>query len=513
MRELSTIQQTYIETIHQLCETDSPARTKAIAAAVGVRMASVTEVVQSLATSGLVDYRKRFGATLTSEGLEIAEELKKRHAVLAEFFRRIGCEERMADEAACAVEHSINSEIAELLVQHLSDSNTPTRRVENIGDVAYLDNAAALSPSPRLLGTFSNLALAHPGNPESAHALGESSAETLNRTAKNLLAALGIEEYSVFWTASATDAINLAARSAFPRTSRKHPVIATTAAEHAALANSLRAMDADIRIIPLRRDGAVDFDFLDKILDSKVDLVALHHVQNETGAIQDLTAIRERMDILSPAAALLVDTVQSIGKIPVPWRSASIDIAFVGGHKLGAPSGGALIVKTADSPFGSAFATRVSRERSEFHSIGRPDIPVALTLAEAVIDTEALRNTRLTATERLNKRLRNVFAAKFAEKGFAPLLPPHAASPYITTFLLPPFQGEIVARALSGKGVMVSAKSACAAAKTAPSAALMAMGLSEKDARTAIRVSFGFDTSENDIDRFVDALDDVVREY
>ncbi len=121
MGSLSLKQQNYIETIHYLCEVHGHAHTKAIAEELKIRMASATEVVQSLAVVGFVNYNKRQAVTLTAKGTKLAVDLKKRHDILAEFFRLIGCDSEVAEKAACKVEHNIDREIAAMIEKHIGN--------------------------------------------------------------------------------------------------------------------------------------------------------------------------------------------------------------------------------------------------------------------------------------------------------------------------------------------------------------------------------------------------------
>ncbi len=120
MPTLSLVQQNYIETIHHLCETHGHAHTKAIADALNIRMASATEVVQTLSLAGCVNYSKRQAITLTDSGIELALELKNKHEILAQFFIKIGCTLDVAEETACKVEHHIDSDIALLIEKQMN---------------------------------------------------------------------------------------------------------------------------------------------------------------------------------------------------------------------------------------------------------------------------------------------------------------------------------------------------------------------------------------------------------
>jgi DtxR family Mn-dependent transcriptional regulator len=97
------------------------AHTKDIAEALDIKMASATEVMQTLSASGYINYNKRRAVTMTDKGLKIARELHRRHSILADFFKMIGCSPDLAEEAACKVEHNIDGEIAALIEKHIRE--------------------------------------------------------------------------------------------------------------------------------------------------------------------------------------------------------------------------------------------------------------------------------------------------------------------------------------------------------------------------------------------------------
>ena len=121
MKNLSLIQQNYIEAIYDLCKEHGHAHTKSIAEKLEIRMASATEAVQMLSAAGFVNYNKRQAVTLTEKGNNLALELEGRHAILSEFFKLIGSPTESAEDAACKVEHHIDSEITSLLKKHIEE--------------------------------------------------------------------------------------------------------------------------------------------------------------------------------------------------------------------------------------------------------------------------------------------------------------------------------------------------------------------------------------------------------
>lgn len=100
----------YVETIHQIEEQDGQACTNNIAAAMGIKPPSVTEVLQKLQDEGYIHYIPYVGATLTAKGRDLAEELRKKHRAIADFLTVIGISPGIAEIDACQIEHHVNEE-------------------------------------------------------------------------------------------------------------------------------------------------------------------------------------------------------------------------------------------------------------------------------------------------------------------------------------------------------------------------------------------------------------------
>ncbi len=390
----------------------------------------------------------------------------------------------------------------------------------------YFDSAAAMSARSEILDSFKEYTLRYPANPEALHSAGVEAAMAIKRAGEDITTALigsfG-DDYALTWSSSATEAISMAFM--FPYFKGK--VILTTDSEHPAMQYAVErsvfceasTSSGVVRKVSVNSDGLVDLEMFEAKLDSDVAVVAVHHVQNETGALQDLCELRRIINRKAPDAIFIVDTVQSIAKLAIPWQEAKINIAFIGGHKVGAPSGGALISNFyGNSKLRTAFRNHLSNLRSPEHYIGRPDTAICMALADAVVYAES---TPLGKTELLGKvaHLNKVLRAKFADlaekmnlKILMPV-PADSATPYIVTVLIPTFQSEILVRMLADKGVMVSAGSACEASNSKPSQALIAIAGSEKSARSVLRVSFSCKSQINEVEQFISKLTQVLIEY
>ena len=376
-------------------------------------------------------------------------------------------------------------------------------------DYIYLDNAAAMWADAEMVKRFALYSEEYFPNPEAEHAAGRDCRNEITMAAERLSRSLtGGDDYTVFWTSSATEAMNLA----FSFSEMFEGTLITSNSEHPSFEKPFNNIkNCEIRKIKIKKNGTFDLDDLEAKLDETVSAVSLHHVQNETGAIQDLIAVREIINRKAPRAILIADTVQAIGKIDIPWQQANINLAFIGGHKLGLPTGGAIIYRMPDKRQNDIFSRHLTALRNAEHAIGRVDPPVAITLADAVEDAERKKKTRFDKISYLNSLLRKNLLDSDIDAKF--LLSENISSPYIASLILLPYQGQVLVRMLSEQGVMVSEGSACEAASKDVSAALRAMGVSVKDAFSVLRVSFGFQSDESDVNVFITVLKDVLRDY
>lgn len=369
----------------------------------------------------------------------------------------------------------------------------------------YLDNAAATPVDIDVLDFFRYSCLKYYANQEAAHDAGYSVREELEKAAKRILKIITVrpEKNRLFWTNSGTDSIN--AVLALPQFSKGN--IVTTKAEHPALLQAIfRAAGQDrTKFAHISENGGIDAEHLSELIDEKTSLVAFHHVQNETGRIQDLIEIRKILNRRKSKALFLADTVQSAFKFSIPWDEAGLDFAFASGHKTGAPSGGAVICRQ------ESLYEELKKIRDKRYMLGRANPPDCLSLAFAAEKIAAERENILKKIKELSNYLRNSLTERFPEVQIS--IPIEKSSPFITHFTVGNCQGAVLVRMLSQKGVMISSGSACMAESPDASKSLLAMGMSKERAFSALRVSLWKNTEKKDINIFLDSLENVLKNY
>lgn len=356
----------------------------------------------------------------------------------------------------------------------------------------YFDNAASSQPDSEILGHYYAYASRFYANQEAAHSLAYYLREKINLAATQLSKVLCNIDTVIHWGHSGTDIFSLF--SEFKNFQSGN--IVTTPMEHPALLTALKRTGSEIREVKIT-DGRVDLEHLSELLDAETVLTAIHHVQSETGVIQDLTAIRKFINKHAPQSIFMSDTIQSAGKIPVPWTEAQLDIVSISGHKISAPACAALLLNSKNSKLNS-FAEYLKLCRKEYYTASRPEPAAVLALAQAVAKKQKEQIKNFEKISKINSLLREELPKLklFNDKKIIFTISPEQASPYILHFIVPGYQSGVLVRMLSNESVYFSAGSACLSETDKPSAALTAMNFKREDAYAGIRLSF---CSQNNI--------------
>jgi cysteine desulfurase len=372
--------------------------------------------------------------------------------------------------------------------------------------MAYLDHNAT-APLRDASKRAAERGLAVGGNASSVHAAGRA-ARALIEDARSQVAALaGVEPAEVVFTSGATEANALALWGAVqgaadaPEKGARITRLFVSAIEHpSVLANAAAVADrfAGVRLetIPVTSDGVADLDALRSGLRQGKGraLIALMAANNETGVIQPVA--EAAILAVEVGALLLVDAVQAAGRIAVPHA----DYVTLSSHKIGGPQGsGALILKTG-APFTPPIAGG-GQERGL--RSGTENVPgIAGLGAAAEIAAQDVPSTALR--DRFEAELRRAVPDAIVFGAGSPRL--------INTscFALPGIAAETALMALDLDGVMLSSGSACSSGKVKRSHVLAAMGVSDDVAVCALRASFGWNSSEADVEAAVKSITNLV---
>lgn len=354
----------------------------------------------------------------------------------------------------------------------------------------YLDHNATSRVRPEAVEAVTR-AMANVGNPSSIHAAGRAARALMEQARIDVAALIAAPASTVIFTSGGTEANGLAVLSAVATGSRR---LIVSGIEHDSVLESARASDAAVEYLPVDASGVADLTWLRDRLAAWDEgdgrpFVALMLANNETGVVQP---VAEAAELVRAANGWLhVDAVQAAGKIPVDSRAIGADTLSVSAHKIGGPQGvGALT-------FGPR-ATLVRIQHGGGQERGRrggtENIPGIAGFGAAAKAVSGVGDPAW----------RDAAAARLKAAGAVVIGEDQPRLPNTLCIATAGWDADRQVMALDLAGVMVSAGSACSSGKVKASHVLTAMGQADL-AAGAIRVSGGWDTSQEDWNRFADA--------
>ncbi len=368
----------------------------------------------------------------------------------------------------------------------------------------YFDHSATTPLDPRVLQAMAPYLGGAYGNPSSLHQEGRFARAAVDRARAQVAGLIGAEPDEIIFTASGTEADNLALIGAV-RASGKPGSVVTTAIEHAAILETckfLASSGTKITHLPVNTDGIVRTDALLRALQSNVTLVSVMAANNVVGTLQPI----EELAYLTKLHGVLfhTDAVQAGGKIPLDVKRLQVDLLSLSAHKLHGPKGvGALYVrkgvKLSPIIFGGG-QERGLRSATE-NVAGIVGFGAAAEIAAQELEQEAVRLKQLR--ELLATELLRNFPNAYLSGHPTQRLPGHLS------FGFRAHEREVgrLIVALDDAGVAVSAGSACSAHHAGePSGVLLAMGYDSESARGLIRVSLGRFNTEQEVKAFLRIL-------
>lgn len=351
----------------------------------------------------------------------------------------------------------------------------------------YLDHAATSPVRPEVLAAMAPFFTDVFGNPSSQHTAGEAASLALEDARGRIATLLGMRTGDVIFTAGGTEANNLAVKgitlAALGR-GRRHVI--STPLEHESILESLaylqRFHGVEVTVLRVSETGRIAPDDLSAAMRPDTALISLGHANNEIGTVQDAAALATAAR--ASRVPLHLDAVQSAGWLDLSGLGA--DALSLAGHKLGAPKGiGVLAVRgrVPLEPLLHGGGQERGRRSGTQNVAGAVGMAVAMELAE---------HERAQAASAIAERTASFCAAVLAHLPHARLTgDPQHRLPGTASFTIEGVSGEAVLLELERRGVISSSGSACAAGHDEPSHVLLALGVGEEVARTALRFTFG----------------------
>jgi cysteine desulfurase len=366
----------------------------------------------------------------------------------------------------------------------------------------YLDHAATTPMSADVLSAYVS-ALSVVGNPSSIHSQGQNAKRMLEEAREQVAASVGADSVEVTFTSGGTEAINLAIKGLWWAAKlHSRPRVLIAAAEHHATIDAAAWLasseGAIVEEVPVDSLGRVDLAALERMLGDDVALVSVLLANNEVGTIQpidEIVALASRFGV-----PVHCDAVAAYGYLPIDFHASGLGALSISAHKIAGPVGvGALVIARTATLVPLIHGGNQQRARSGTQdAAGAVAFGVAATRAAAGIEARQIRLRGLR--DRLVAGIHTAVPTAILRGDPVDRLPGNAH------FTFPGCEGDSLLFLLDVAGFSVSTGSACQAGVPEASHVLLAMGLSEADARGALRITLGEDTTEEEIDAFVAAL-------
>ena len=364
----------------------------------------------------------------------------------------------------------------------------------------YLDNAATTQTRPEAAQAAVTAMTEEWGNPSSRYAFGQEASGRLKEHRAQVAAGLGCRPEEVYFLSCGTEGDNWAIAAAVEKNRRKGKHIITTAIEHAAVLEPIRELERqgyEVTWLQPDQQGIITAEQVEAALRPDTILVAMMLVNNELGTVLPVAQAAQLIRRLGSSALIHCDGVQGFLKVPFTPEGLGVDTLAVSGHKVHAPKGiGALYIRRG------LRLPPLIRGGGQEEGLRSGTEPTAQTAAFAAA-VEAGR----ASLERDLAHMRELkdYAARTLREQVPGLeLIGAGTAPHILPVTLPGYKSEVVLRFLSDRGIYVSSGSACHKGK--PSHVYAALKLPKKEQDGALRLSFSYDTTREDIDALVEGL-------
>lgn len=366
----------------------------------------------------------------------------------------------------------------------------------------YLDYAASAPPYTECAELVHQVMCEAFANPGALHSSGGQARKLLQESRRTMAQLLGVGDREVFFTSGGTEANNWAVKLGCRLGPGKE--ILVSAVEHSSVLEAAEVMKPlGYRVSYLAPDstGRIDPEQVDRLLGPGTALLCVQAVNNETGTIQDIAALAKVAK--KHRVPFLCDAVQSFGHLDQPLHKA--DLITLSAHKFGGPRGVGCLV--ARYPFTPKPLLHGGGQELGLRS-GTENLPGIAGMALAA---------RLSAESRAEEEIRLRQLSGLLLGGLQTVEPRIAVNGGshrhggILNCSFPGISGEELTAKLDLRGICVSPGAACAARDPKPSHVLLAMGLGEARARNALRFSLGRSTTEEEIQRTIRAVEEILR--
>lgn len=376
----------------------------------------------------------------------------------------------------------------------------------------YLDHAAATPLLPEVLDVMLPLLREQYGNPSSLHRFGRDARAVLSRARETIAGLLHCAPKELIFTGGGTEADNTALFGLAPLPAGPKNHIITSAVEHHAVLHACEKLEQagyEVTYLPADASGLVSAEDVEAAITPRTLLISVMYGNNEVGSIQPVSAIG--LLARSRGIPFHVDAVQAAGLVPIDLSILPVDLMSFSAHKLGGPKGiGALYCSSRIHLTPLLYGGAQERRKRA----GTEDVAAAAGFAEALrlaVDDMEEKRRRM---EELRTRMLHGLKTRLGPEGFVVNGPsrPEERLPHILHVSFPGCTTETLLMRLDLEGIAAASGSACTSGSLELSHVLTAMGLPEEVTASAVRFSFGLQTTFEEIEITCEKVGTIVQQ-
>ena len=370
-----------------------------------------------------------------------------------------------------------------------------------------MDHAATTSTGVEVVEAMEPYFTLKYGNPNNIHSFGQEARKAIEEAREKIAHLIGANSSEIVFTAGGTEADNHAIKGIAWANQKKGNHIITSKIEHHAVLHSCQFLEKQgfkITYLPVDKYGLIDPEDVKKAITDKTILVTIMHANNEIGTIEP---IKEISKVVKKAGVYFhIDSVQTVGHIPINVNDLGVDMLSMSGHKFYGPNGvGALYLKKGTNIISliDGGAQEKNRRAGTENVAGIVGLGKAVELAEKRL-TKGLEDRIVKLRDKLIKGIMDKIENVRLNGHPTNRLPGNA------NFCFEFIEGESMLLRLDMEGVAASSGSACTSGSLKASHVLLAIGLPPEIAHGSLRLTLGKDTSEEEIDYVIDILPGII---
>ncbi|MHC5523155.1 cysteine desulfurase family protein [Ligilactobacillus saerimneri] len=376
----------------------------------------------------------------------------------------------------------------------------------------YFDNSATTKVAPEVLTTYTKVSQQIWGNPSSLHKLGEVAYGLLEQSRKQIATLLGVAPHEIFFTSGGTEGDNWIIKGTALEKQYYGKHIITTSIEHPAVLNSMAQLEKlgfEVTYLPVDKNGRIDPQDVARAIRPDTILVSMMAVNNEVGTVEPINEVAQILRDY-PRIHFHLDAVQAIGKgIENLLTNDRVDMLTFSGHKFHAPRGIGFIYKKT----GRTLAPLMSGGGQEKGMrSGTENLPAIAGMAKALRLLLTDEDAKVAQQRAIRQRIYDHVVQKEKVTVFSPI-DEKISAPHILCFAIKGVRGETIVHAFEDQDIFISTTSACSSKKHMVSGTLHNMGIDEKIATSAVRISLDEHNTMAEAEEFIKVFDTLYEKF